>query len=79
MTTRAELAKLFDDGVKQNASHMIIFVDTYDYENYAVFVKTPAEAREKIATADSMQRVMEVYNMYMDKDAQLTEQRAYNL
>lgn len=79
MTTKAEIGKWFDEGVKQGASHMIVFVDTYDYENYPVFTKTPNETREKIANCDSMQRVMEVYNLYMDRDTQLNETRSHNI
>lgn len=79
MTTKAELGHWFDEGVKQGASHMIIFVDTYDYENYAIFTQTLEEAQQKIRTKDSMTQVSEVYNLSKDKTAQLNEPRVHNL
>ena len=79
MTTKTEIAEWFDRGVAQGASHMVIVVDTYDYDNYPVFTKTVEDARQRCSCPGEMQRVMEVYNLSMDKETQLNQHRVYNL
>lgn len=78
MTTQAQIAAWFDRGVEQGASHMLVVVDTFDYEDYPVFTKTVEEARGRYTQPGEMQRVMEVYNLSMDKEKQLNEGRAFN-
>ena len=59
---------------------MIVICDTYDYEDYPKFVKPGQNARE-VAQANNgvnMQRVMEVYDLSMDKETQLNEHRAFH-
>lgn len=61
-------------------SHMIVAVDTFDYDHYPVFVEIGKEAREAVADVESeqMQKVCEVYNLQMPIQAQLDESRSYN-
>ena len=79
MTTRNEIAGWFDRGVQQGASHLVVVVDTFDYEDYPVFCMNVQEARDRVAKPGDMQRVMEVYKLSMDKESQLNEHRAYNI
>lgn len=76
-----DISNWFDQGVKQKATHMIIVCDTYDYEDYPVFAYSKGEAREKYDNHNgvNMQRVMEVYNLEMDKEEQLMQRRVFNL
>lgn len=79
MTTRKEISDWFDRGVAEGASHMVVRVDTFDYEDYPTFCANVVEARKVVASPGDMQRVMEVYNLAMDKEMQLDEGRSHNL
>jgi len=62
-----------------NISHVIIVCDTFDYEDYPVNVKIGQDVYKHIKhySYNNMQRVMEVYNLKMDIERQLSEPRAY--
>jgi len=59
---------------------MIVVCDTFDYEDYPVFVGKDEDVRavEKEYDGINMQKVMEVYNLKINIDAQLNEKRAFN-
>lgn len=78
MTTRQEISDWFDRGVKQKASHMLVICDTFDHDDYPVYVSSEAEAHKKADNPGSMQRVMEVYRLDMDRETQLNQPRARN-
>ena len=65
-----------DDG----ATHVIVVCDTYDHDDYPVFVEPGEDAKKKADeyNGKNMQRVMEVYNLGMDIDKQMAEHRAFN-
>jgi hypothetical protein len=74
-TTREELAEWFDEGVRQGAAFMIVAADTFSYENYPVYVhaggdKTVHELAQEFEHKP-MSRVMEVYALDGDKEAQI--------
>jgi hypothetical protein len=79
MTTQNEISQWFDRGVKKGATHMIVVCDTFDYEDYPVYV-FPEDDVDKLYDThnENMQKVMEVYNLKMNKDVQLKECRAFN-
>jgi len=60
---------------QQGASHLIVMCDTFDYEDYPVYVMPGEDPRSKVPTGD-MQQVMEVYCLALDLEAQLAEHRA---
>lgn len=66
---------------RQNCTHLIVVCDTFDHEDYPVYVKQGEEVNQHIEhyRHASMQQIMEVYNMSMDLNAQLKERRAYNI
>lgn len=81
MTTKAEISRWFDEGVAQGATHMAVVCDTFDYCDYPTYITEPDANKAKdliSAKNQNMQRVMEVYNLTMDKDTQLAEHRAFN-
>ena len=80
MTTRLDLKRWFDDGVKQKATHMIVAVDSFDYGDYPVYVLPDDDIHEKLTAVRMapMQRIMEVYDLSMDREQQLNEHRVYN-
>ncbi len=60
---------------------MIVFCDTFDHEDYPVYVRADEDVRKKLdaAQGNPMQRLMEVYNYALPLEGQLNERRAYNL
>ena len=45
-TTAEDIGRWFDEGVEEGATHMIVVCDTYDYEDYPVFVKKGQDVRK---------------------------------
>jgi len=77
-TTRDEIGHWFDRGVKEGADYMIIWVDTFDYEDYPEFVHGGAEAaRTALSRPANMTRAMECYDLKADKNSQLNKYRCW--
>lgn len=81
MTGKEEISKWFDYGVKQGCTHLIVVTDTFDYENFAVYVlpnQNVKEIERNYSNREKMLKIMEVYNLKMDKEKQLNEYRSFN-
>ena len=78
MTTRDDISGWFDSGVKLGSMYLIVMCDSFNYEDYPVFAHSDQECRGRMNNPGNMQRVMEVYNLAQDKNAQLNEHRANN-
>lgn len=80
IVTREEIEQWFDEGVEEGATHMIVVVDEYDWEDYPVYVSKKQNVREiyNHYNGQNMQRVMEVYSLKKDKNSQLNEHRAFH-
>lgn len=78
--TKQDIAGWFDDGVRGGATHLIVVCDDFDHEDYPVYVKPGEDARQQADAQGqkSMQRVMEVYALHLDKWTQLSEPRAFH-
>jgi hypothetical protein len=81
MAEREDILGWIGRAKENNATHMIVACDTYDYEDYPVFVSAEQSASEEVdrVNKDSMQKVMECYNLSMDIELQLNEYRAFHL
>lgn len=79
--TQAEISDWFDRGVGQQSTHLIVVCDTFAHEDYPVFATDDGDAIAKHAeyAAMEMQRIIEVYDLRMDKASQLNEQRSMHL
>lgn len=80
-TTRETLAAWFDEGVAQNATHMVIAVDTFDYDDFPVFVTKDQDVNNVVAyysDSSRMLKVMEVYDLSKNKAVQMSQKRAFN-
>lgn len=79
--TKADIARWFGEGVRDKAVYMIVVCDTFDHEDYPVYAMTDTQVLEQFDQHDgqNMQRVMEVYDLRLDKDSQLAESRACHL
>lgn len=80
MTTRQEISVWFDRGLAQKATHMIVVCDTFDWDDYPVYVRADKDVREVAKEYDgkNMQKIMEVYDLRLDKAMQLAEHRAFH-
>ncbi len=68
-------------GKEEGATHAIIVCDTFSWEDYQVYVQSGEQVREVVAkyNGKNIQKVMEVYNLALDIDAQLREGKAWHL
>jgi hypothetical protein len=80
MTTKDKIRSWLERAKQENATHMLVVCDTFDYEDYPVFVSESENVREVESKFDgtNMQRVMEVYSLNMDIEKQLSEYRAFH-
>ena len=80
MTNQSEIARWFKEGKKSGATHLIVACDSFDHEDYPVYVKPNEDVRIKESNIrrSSMQLVMEVYNLSMDMDTQLRQKKSFN-
>lgn len=84
MTTKDEIATWFGEGKGRGATHMLVVVDEFDYEDYPVYVQPSDKPNAVQAAVDrydssSMQRVLEVYDLSMDAHVQLNQPRAWHV
>lgn len=80
-TTKRDIQRWLDQGLQDGATHVIVVVDTYDYEDYPVYVSATQNVHTvlKAYQGVNMQRVMEVYDLRKPIQPQLNERRAFNL
>ena len=78
--TKEDLKRWFDSALRQKATHMIVVCDTFDWDDYPVYVLTGEDVREKAKEFDgrNMQKIMEVYSMALPMDDQMAERRAFH-
>lgn len=76
-----QIKSWIEQAQSKKCTHLIVAVDTFDYEDYPVYVTPDKDIHEEIDKVEksSMQRVMEVYNVRLDIEKQLREHRAYNI
>jgi hypothetical protein len=68
------LRNWFNTGLQQGATHMVIMCDTFDYEDYPVYVSRGENPRD--VQTPSMGRIMECYSMAIPFAQQASEYRA---
>lgn len=79
--SRQDIAGWLDEMYgNENITHMIVVCDTFDFDDYPVFVSKGEDVQEKEAEfrGKEMQRVMEVYSRNHTKEEQLAERRAFH-
>lgn len=60
----------------KGCTHLIIGCDTFDYDNYPIYVMPEDDIIKKIKATD---KVDEVYNMSQPLEKQLKEPRSYHV
>jgi hypothetical protein len=80
-TTKAEIERWFDTGLKVGSTHMIVVCDMFDCEDYPVYADNDEQARKVFDAHNEqhMQRVMEVYDLRLARAMQMNETRAFHL
>ncbi len=81
--SRLDIQRWFETGKKDGATHMIVATDTFDWEDYPVYIGKghdgeDVHAKEEELRGKSMTNVVEVYSMSMDMESQLNQDRAFN-
>ena len=80
-TTREDICCWFNHALQQDATHMIVATDTFDWSDYPVFVGRDADVASEIERLrkQEMTMITEVYNMTLPLEGQLAERRAFHL
>ena len=78
--TRDGIFAWYDEGKKKGATHMIIVCDTFDWDDFPVYVMAGENARDKAESEGKkpMQKVMEVYSLSLPVLDQFQERRAFH-
>jgi hypothetical protein len=81
MTVPMGIGEWFDAARESGATHMLVIVDYYSRENSAVPVMPGSDPVDVVAeyAERPMLAVLEVYDLSMDRDAQLAEPRAWHV
>jgi hypothetical protein len=80
--TKEEIRKIVLGGNTGEYSHLLIVCDTFDYEDYPVYVKYGEDIKSMAAhynNCNNMSRIMEIYNYNLDLEKQLNETRSYHI
>lgn len=79
-TTQADIRRWLNEGKSMGATHVIVVCDTFDREDYPVYVTSNEDVLEKYSeyNGPNMQKVMEVYSLKNDIESQLNEHRAFH-
>lgn len=79
VATREQIRLWLDEGQRLGATHLIVVV-SISWDDIPVYVMPGENTREVAARFDGIdrQRIMEVYSLAMDLEAQLDEFRAFH-
>ena len=80
-TTIKDLEKWLERGKKEkDITHMIVVCDTFDYEDYPVYVGKKEDVQKVFHKyhGENMQTVMEVYSYKLSLKDQLRERRSFH-
>lgn len=79
-TKKQDIKNWIQKGMEQHSTHVVIAVDTWDYEDYPIYISVEENVHDTINSyKDKQDRIMEVYNLSIDIDSQLNEYRTWNL
>lgn len=72
--TKQDIARWIQAGKERGHKWMIVKYDSWDHEDYPVYV----DDYDKYVLYTAGDKVMEVYDLTMDAETQLNEYRAYH-
>ena len=82
--TRDDIDRWIEEGQDKGATHVVVVHDTYDHDNFPLFIMPGENAREVFnkkyvndrQPTEAAYRADECYDLRMDIDAQIKEHRA---
>jgi len=79
--SREEIGEWLRGGKERGYTHMVVVCDTFDYDDYPVYVSAGEDVRKihDKYNGKNMQKVMEVYSYGKDLEAQLNGGLVLNL
>lgn len=79
-TTRTMIENWLRRGQQQGAIYMLVICDTYDWDDYPVFVSNEEDLNQTAQRYNgaNMQKVMECYKITDDWQSQLAKPRCWN-
>ncbi len=79
-TSQNDIRQWLKEAKAEGATHMLVVCDTFDWSDYPVSVMPDQDVRKRAEenSGPNMTKLMEVYNLSMDLEAQLKEQRSFN-
>ena len=68
----------FEKGVEQGKTHMVVYCDTFDWEDFPVYCES-AEAARKLHAAPNanMETIEEIYNLSGNMEEQLATRNCF--
>lgn len=76
--SRADIIRWFRDGVHYGQTHMAVFMDIMDYEDYPSYYNVAETPDIRAEVAKNPERLMEVYDLRLPLDFQMSEHRAFH-
>lgn len=77
--SRLDIVDWIHEGLVAGATHLIVGLDPFDYENFPIHTYSVQETEKKIQELlDTGNRYDEIYNLRSSIDFQLAERRAYH-
>ena len=73
-TSIEDISRWLEEAKENKSTHMVVVCDTYDWEDYPVFVQKGKDINKviKAYNGPNMAKVMEVYSMEKDIKKQLS-------
>lgn len=80
-TTKEDIDNWFERGIASLNRWMIVVCDTFDHDDYPVFVGEHSDFWKKFKEYDgkNMNRIMEVYDLSLDKYSQINKTRCWSV
>lgn len=81
MASKSDISRWFDEGVHRRATHLIVVCDTFDMEDYPIYCTSDADCitSYRFYETANLQKVVEVYDLRMDKISQIQKDKTFNL
>lgn len=80
--TQDSISKWWDEAEKDSSKWMIIVYDSFDRHDYPVWGKTKKDlnyALKEFNNSEKMSRIMEVYDLSLNKKEQISAHRVWNI